>query len=71
MADFSAFEGRACPDWYLRPQLGIFIHWGIFAMPAWAPRGESITKLVRTLAEPAAQVARVVAAVRDQRASAG
>ena len=47
MTDYSAFAGRACPDWYARPQLGIFIHWGIFAVPAWAPRGASITELTR------------------------
>jgi alpha-L-fucosidase len=45
MADFSALAGRACPDWYARPQLGIFIHWGVFAAPAWAPRGVSIDVL--------------------------
>src|SRR5215469_10366800 len=47
MPDFSAFAGRACPDWYARPQLGVFIHWGMFAVPAWAPRGASITELAK------------------------
>ena len=47
MPDFRSFQGRPCPDWYATPQLGIFIHWGIFAVPAWAPRGESITELSR------------------------
>ena len=47
MTDFSAFADRPCPDWYARPQLGIFIHWGIFAVPAWAPKAESITDLAR------------------------
>jgi alpha-L-fucosidase len=42
-----AFVGRPCPDWYVRPQLGIFIHWGMWAAPAWAPRGASITELFR------------------------
>ncbi|WP_336605117.1 alpha-L-fucosidase [Phenylobacterium aquaticum] len=32
----SAFKGRPCPDWYAEPQLGIFIHWGMWAIPAWA-----------------------------------
>lgn len=41
------FEGRPCPAWYARPQLGIFIHWGMWAIPAWAPRGTSITDLFR------------------------
>ncbi|MFI4933618.1 MAG: alpha-L-fucosidase [Caulobacterales bacterium] len=48
MAEFSDFAGRPCPDWYRRPQLGVFIHWGVFAVPAWAPRGESITELARS-----------------------
>jgi alpha-L-fucosidase len=51
MPDFSAFASRSCPDWFLRPQLGIFIHWGIFSVPAWAPRGASITELTRTRVE--------------------
>lgn len=48
MTDFSAFAARACPEWYRQPQLGIFIHWGIFAVPAFAPRGASITALLRS-----------------------
>jgi alpha-L-fucosidase len=48
MADFSALAGRACPAWYAKPQLGVFIHWGIFSVPGWAPRGASITELTRT-----------------------
>ncbi|HEV2365788.1 MAG TPA: alpha-L-fucosidase [Caulobacteraceae bacterium] len=47
MADFSAFQDRPCPDWYAAPQLGVFIHWGVFAVPAFAPRGVSITELTR------------------------
>ena len=48
MADFSSVAGRALPAWFAQPQLGLFIHWGIFAVPAWAPRGASITELFRT-----------------------
>lgn len=44
----AAYEGRPCPEWYAKPQLGIFIHWGMWAIPAWAPRGESLTELVKT-----------------------
>ncbi len=47
MASWEDFAGRACPDWYAEPQLGIFIHWGMWAIPAWAPRGESITEIFR------------------------
>jgi alpha-L-fucosidase len=48
MADFSAFKGRACPEWYAEPQFGVFIHWGIFSLPAFAPAGRSITALFET-----------------------
>ena len=23
------------PDWYRDAKLGVFIHWGIFSLPAW------------------------------------
>jgi len=46
MDDCAAFKDRPCPGWYAKPQLGVFIHWGIFAIPAWAPRGRSIAELV-------------------------
>jgi alpha-L-fucosidase len=44
-AAFEDFAGRPCPDWFAEPQLGVFIHWGIYAIPAWAPRGRSIAQL--------------------------
>lgn len=28
------------PDWYNDAKFGIFIHWGIYSVPAFAPRGE-------------------------------
>lgn len=36
------------PAWFRDAKLGIFIHWGIFAVPAYAPRGRSITEIVRS-----------------------
>lgn len=33
---------RAVPDWYNDAKFGIFIHWGAFAIPAFAPRLGSI-----------------------------
>jgi alpha-L-fucosidase len=46
--DLSALAGRPCPDWYARPQLGVFIHWGMFAVPAFAPGGVAINELFKT-----------------------
>ena len=25
------------PDWFQNAKLGIFIHWGLYSVPAWAP----------------------------------
>jgi alpha-L-fucosidase len=47
MSDFSQFKDRPCPDWFATPQMGIFIHWGIYAVPAFAPQGHSIHDLMR------------------------
>ena len=30
------------PDWYHNAKLGIFIHWGLYSVPAWAPQGGDI-----------------------------
>jgi alpha-L-fucosidase len=48
VTDFGVLRDRPCPAWYATPQLGIFIHWGIFAVPAFAPRGQSITELLKS-----------------------
>lgn len=46
MSEMSAFANRPCPEWYAEPQLGVFIHWGIFTVPAWAPRGRPLNELM-------------------------
>ncbi len=33
----ASFEKRPIPDWYDDCKLGIFIHWGIYSVPGWAP----------------------------------
>ncbi len=33
-----SLETHQIPDWYHDDKLGIFIHWGLFSVPAWAPR---------------------------------
>ena len=30
------------PDWYMNAKLGIFVHWGLYSVPAWAPHGGDI-----------------------------
>jgi alpha-L-fucosidase len=41
-ADWDSLAGNGVPDWYRDAKLGIFIHWGVYAVPAygneWYPR---------------------------------
>lgn len=48
MTAFDAFKDRPCPAWFADAGFGVFIHWGIFSIPAWAPRGVAIHDLMRT-----------------------
>jgi alpha-L-fucosidase len=35
------------PRWYQEAKLGIFIHWGPFSVPAWAPPSGEMTKMIQ------------------------
>jgi alpha-L-fucosidase len=40
-ADWNSIDTHQVPDWYRNAKLGIFIHWGLYSVPAWAtPSGE-------------------------------
>ena len=40
-SDWASIRTHQVPDWYHDAKLGIFIHWGLFSVPAWAtPVGE-------------------------------
>ncbi|SUS06549.1 Alpha-L-fucosidase [uncultured Defluviicoccus sp.] len=34
---WDSLDQRPCPAWYLDAKFGIFIHWGVYAVPAWGP----------------------------------
>jgi len=38
--NWSSLDTRPCPGWYLDAKFGIFIHWGVYSVPAWGVRGE-------------------------------
>ena len=39
--DWASIRTHRVPDWYHDAKLGIFVHWGLFSVPAWAtPVGE-------------------------------
>ena len=36
---WESLDQRPCPEWYLDAKFGIFIHWGVYSVPAWgAPK---------------------------------
>ena len=41
-ANWLSVDQRATPQWFTDAKFGIFIHWGLYSVPAWAPTGKSI-----------------------------
>jgi alpha-L-fucosidase len=39
---WSSLDKRPVPGWFENSKFGIFIHWGVYSVPAWGPRGDSI-----------------------------
>jgi alpha-L-fucosidase len=39
-AEWSAVDARPTPEWWSDAKFGIFIHWGVYSVPAFAPKGE-------------------------------
>lgn len=37
--DWDSLNTRPTPAWFQRAKFGIFIHWGLYSIPAWAPKG--------------------------------
>ena len=35
-ASWETLRARAYPDWFTEAKLGIFIHWGVYSVPAWS-----------------------------------
>ena len=35
-ADWSSLSGHEIPSWYYEAKFGIFIHWGVYSVPAYA-----------------------------------
>ena len=34
----ASLDSHPLPQWYAGAKLGIFIHWGLYSVPGWAPR---------------------------------
>ena len=39
-ADWESLNARPCPQWWKDAKFGIFIHWGVYSVPAFAPCGK-------------------------------
>ncbi|HEX2922457.1 MAG TPA: alpha-L-fucosidase, partial [Chloroflexota bacterium] len=39
-ADWDSLNSRPTPRWYTDAKFGIFIHWGVYSVPAWSVPGE-------------------------------
>ena len=35
---WESLDARPTPQWYTDAKFGIFIHWGVYSVPAWAPK---------------------------------
>jgi alpha-L-fucosidase len=38
-ANWESLDSRPTPSWFQDSKFGIFIHWGLYSVPAWSPRG--------------------------------
>ena len=38
-ANWESIDSRPCPKWFDEAKFGIMIHWGVYSVPAWAPKG--------------------------------
>lgn len=36
-ANWASLDTRPIPEWYENAKFGIFVHWGLYSVPAWAP----------------------------------
>ncbi len=37
MPDWESIDSRPTPEWFQDAKFGIFIHWGLYSVPAWGP----------------------------------
>jgi len=42
LPDWGSLDKRPVPSWFMDAKFGIFIHWGVYSVPAWGPTGDSI-----------------------------
>ena len=40
--NWESIDSRPVPSWFTEAKFGIFIHWGVYSVPAWGPVGKDI-----------------------------
>lgn len=45
-ATWESVCGHSVPGWYDEAKLGVFIHWGLYSVPGWAPRSPDIQEVL-------------------------
>ncbi len=38
-ANWESIDSRPCPKWFDEAKFGIMLHWGVYSVPAWSPKG--------------------------------
>ena len=38
--NWDSLDSRPVPQWFKDAKFGIFIHWGVYSVPAWGPKGQ-------------------------------
>ncbi|NUN97512.1 MAG: alpha-L-fucosidase, partial [Candidatus Omnitrophica bacterium] len=39
-ANWESIDSRPLPAWFDEAKFGIFIHWGVYSVPSWGPKGK-------------------------------
>jgi alpha-L-fucosidase len=45
-ATWESVRTHGVPDWYNDAKLGVFLHWGLYSVPGWAPQAPDIQELL-------------------------
>ena len=40
---WESLDKRPCPQWFLDAKFGIFLHWGVYSVPAWGDENNAHT----------------------------
>ncbi|MBQ9879879.1 MAG: alpha-L-fucosidase [Clostridia bacterium] len=53
--DWQSLNSRPVPEWFADAKFGIFIHWGVYSVPAYTRRGDYAEWYMRQIEDPATE----------------